>query len=152
MDPEYDDVSMRKGDRRSFNKFLRWRVAAQGLTVIAALGESRIPSDIILCICSYMLGGSAYCLSLSHTPLHVSCEWTDDGMTDAEERSRKKRQEQLEAVRRTQAQAHSNGLNEVNSIEPIGSKKVLKTSPASQVPPKDERLTISDAIRISKGG
>lgn len=31
---------MRKGDRRNFNRFLRWRVAAQGLTVVAALAGS----------------------------------------------------------------------------------------------------------------
>lgn len=32
--------SMRKGDRKNFNRFLRWRVAAQGLTVVAALAGS----------------------------------------------------------------------------------------------------------------
>lgn len=32
--------SMRKGDRANFNVWLRWRVAAQGATVLAALGGS----------------------------------------------------------------------------------------------------------------
>ncbi|GAA99325.1 uncharacterized protein L969DRAFT_102694 [Mixia osmundae IAM 14324] len=31
-------VQMRKGDRKKMNKFLRYRVYAQGLTVLAALG------------------------------------------------------------------------------------------------------------------
>jgi len=31
---------MRKGDRAKFNVWLRWRVAAQGLTVLAAVGGS----------------------------------------------------------------------------------------------------------------
>lgn len=31
---------MRKGDRKNFNRFLRWRVGAQGATVVAALAGS----------------------------------------------------------------------------------------------------------------
>lgn len=30
--------ALQKGNRTQFNKFLRYRVAAQGLTVVAALG------------------------------------------------------------------------------------------------------------------
>ena len=33
-------AALQKGNRTQFNKFLRYRVAAQGVTVIAALGES----------------------------------------------------------------------------------------------------------------
>ena len=35
--------ALQKGNRTQFNKFLRYRVAAQGVTVVAALGES--PSE-----------------------------------------------------------------------------------------------------------
>lgn len=34
--------ALQRGNRTQFNKFLRYRVAAQGLTVIAALGEFRL--------------------------------------------------------------------------------------------------------------
>ena len=40
-------AALQKGNRTQFNKMLRYRVAAQGATVIAALGKFRLP--IVLC-------------------------------------------------------------------------------------------------------
>lgn len=35
--------ALQKGNRNQFNKYLRLRVAAQGVTIIAALGACRLP-------------------------------------------------------------------------------------------------------------
>lgn len=76
--------SMRKGDRKTFNHFLRWRVAAQGFTVLAALGGS-------LCKCS-LVPTIHICLTLQILSL------TSDY---AEERRKRKSAEAEAAFKRT---------------------------------------------------
>jgi len=96
---------MRKGDRKNFNRFLRWRVVAQGLTVVAALA------------------GSAYY---------------------AEERSQKKRAEQLEAVQKSNERINAG----------IGKSKneVIITSAASQIPESKapQPTPVTDAMKAAK--
>lgn len=51
--------ALQKGNRTQFNKYLRLRVAAQGLTVVAALGEFNSSSRVMKLTWN-LLGGSVY--------------------------------------------------------------------------------------------